>query len=82
MADVKENCPSVSRGQITKYIEWKREDKDTIGDGTALFQDGSRWILYLAELDTDTFTHHKKKLRGFSPQANSTDRATAACRRS
>jgi hypothetical protein len=25
---------------------------------------------------------HKKKLRGFSPQANYTDRATAACRRS
>jgi hypothetical protein len=24
----------------------------------------------------------KKKLRGFSPQANYTDRATAACRRS
>jgi hypothetical protein len=25
---------------------------------------------------------YKKKLRGFSPQANYTDRATAACRRS
>jgi hypothetical protein len=25
---------------------------------------------------------HKTKLRGFSPQANYTDRATAACRRS
>jgi hypothetical protein len=25
---------------------------------------------------------NKKKLRGFSPQANYTDRATAACRRS
>jgi hypothetical protein len=27
-------------------------------------------------------TEYKKNLRGFSPQANYTDRATAACRRS
>jgi hypothetical protein len=27
-------------------------------------------------------SHKKKELRGFSPQANYTDRATAACRRS
>jgi hypothetical protein len=30
----------------------------------------------------DTWTKYKKKLRGLSPRANYTDRATAACRRS
>jgi hypothetical protein len=30
----------------------------------------------------NTVLNHKKKLRGFSPQANYTERATAACRRS
>jgi hypothetical protein len=30
----------------------------------------------------DTFTTKKNKLHGLSPQANYTDRATAACRRS
>jgi hypothetical protein len=31
---------------------------------------------------TVLITKYKKKLRGFSPQANYTDRATAACRQS
>jgi hypothetical protein len=33
-------------------------------------------------LNADTNKQTKNKLRGFSPQANYTDRETAACRRS
>jgi hypothetical protein len=35
-----------------------------------------------ATLFKDSNSLHKQKLRGFSPPANYTDRATAACRRS
>jgi hypothetical protein len=39
-------------------------------------------IIYQAEKQTYAAYKTKTKLRDFSPQANYTDRATAACRRS
>jgi hypothetical protein len=37
---------------------------------------------YAHEMGSGAMIYIKTKLRGFSPQANYTDRATAACRRS
>jgi hypothetical protein len=39
-------------------------------------------IYSLQDFQLKLYTKQKKKLRGFSPQANYTDRATAACRQS
>jgi hypothetical protein len=49
-----------------KHIHKKKQDNLDAWDS-------SRWSMQ---------NHEEKKLRGFSPQANYNDRATAACRRS
>jgi hypothetical protein len=70
--------------QKFKYLDAVIDDKNNITHTIKeRIQSGNK--AYCAKLQlvkSKDINRNKKKLRGFSPQVNYTDRATAACRRS